>query len=336
MESKSSYPICRLNNNIIQILKKIVSSDIMGNINTGLENEIRMIDDGEHLTTIACVCPNPLNGHSKVTLSTAYCQFFWLIVDVAMKISDRCIIEESCSEFGISLNDFMQQSEIIRKMPKDLLQMKLNISGGIKADQFIDYFNSIHEILDSSFWEQMESEYSHAKSILEKSSVIDFKAINNYDLNTKYHERVNSIYCYGIAFILLHELSHHSLGHVLKQNINRVEDEGVADMSAFWSIYNDIIGEERFSANAAIMFVFFSFMELDPSLKEDGIHPREDKRLFAIYDLIKDENKKYTDLLVRLLDFWAINNNVAGFPVNLPCTTDSVNKIRAFFEKYNK
>lgn len=329
MDTNNHYPVYRLNYNITQFLAKVVSSDIIGNLNTGLENEIQIIDDCNHITDIASVGLDPITGKSKVRLSAAYCQYYWFVSDIAMKIMDRHIIEESCRQYNISIEDFRTHSEKIAATPIEYQQAIINIYPDIDVEKYVSYFKCVPEILDSTFYQQMQKEYQHAMSIINKSENINLAEIQNYDLNTKYHERVNSVYCYGIAFILLHELSHHALGHVGQPH--KDGDEENADMSAFWSIFSDIVGEKRVSANAAMLFVFFSFMELDPSLKEDKVHPRDDKRMFAVYDIIKDENPKYTEILVRLLDFWARINDKKDYPYNLPITEESVEIIKAYF-----
>lgn len=330
MANEIYYPVQKLNRNITQFLAQIVSSDILGNLESGLENEIQLIDIGEHITDIASIGKNPFTGHSEVRLSMAYCQYFWFISDIALKILDHNIIEESCMTFNMNLDDFKKQAELIKSMSRESLQLQLSNFPGLDAEQFVAYFHSVSEILESDFWQQMAEEYKHAISIITPDMDIDLEAIQSYDLGTKYHERVNSVYCYGIAFILLHELYHHALGHMGKPD--KDGDEENADMSAFWSIFTDVTGDNRISANASFLFVFFSYMELDPKLTEDGIHPRDDKRLFAIYDLIKNEHPKYTAILVRLLDFWAKTNSIEDYPIDLPCEEDSVEKIKAFFE----
>ena len=42
------------------------------------------------------------------------------------------------------------------------------------------------------------------------------------------------MYCFGITFILLHELSHFTLGHLHKDE--EITDETDADIAAFWEI----------------------------------------------------------------------------------------------------
>lgn len=134
MTNEILYPVQKLNRNVTQFLAQIVSSDILGNLESGLENEIQLIDIGEHITDIASICKNPLTGHSEVQLSMAYCQYFWFISDIALKILDHNIIEESCMTFNISLDDFKKQAELIKSMPKDLLQLQLSNFPGLDTE----------------------------------------------------------------------------------------------------------------------------------------------------------------------------------------------------------
>lgn len=159
---------------------------------------------------------------------------------------------------------------------------------------------------------------------------IETEGLKSINMNSKYSERTNSVYSYGIAFCMLHELAHHQLGHLEK--IEEMKDEVDADAKAFWNIYKDIQGEERFAANIGMLCVFFSFMMLNPTLKGDSIHPREDKRMFAIYDEVVKENPKYTLLLVNMLDFWGKMNKIADYPKDLEPVDESVKKIKAYFK----
>lgn len=333
MTNNLLYPVLSLNSNITEYLRKIVSSDILGCLESGLSNSIDLIDIGSHMTDIAYISRNSLTGFSEVKLSAAFCQYFWFITDVALKLLDYNTVVETCKSSNITIEDFKAQTEFIKKMPIELLQLKLSACEDIDIHKYLSYVETVSELLDPSFEQQIIEEYKLALSIINNDEIIDIESINRYDLNSKYHQRVNSVYCYGIAFILLHELSHHSLGHL--ERPDNEGDEENADMSAFWSIFNDITGEERFTANVSILFVFFSFMQIDPSLKEDGIHPRDDKRMFAIYDFIKSENHKYTVLLIRLLDLWAYINNKSDYPFGLSCKEDSIEKIKLYFESHS-
>ena len=108
------------------------------------------------------------------------------------------------------------------------------------------------------------------------------------------------------------------------------DDEVNADLSAFWSIYSDINDIRRFSANIGILCIMFSLLMLNPTMAEDGIHPREDKRIFDIYDNIKDESPKYTVLLVRLFKIWADVYGVFDFPQVTDDSENSLQIIREF------
>lgn len=329
-----TYPINKLNLNITNFLKKVVSADILGAVESGLRNQIELIDDGEHATDAASIGYNVLTGKSEVRLSTAYCQFFWLICDVALKVLDRNVIVENCVRTGITLEQFLSAAEQTRKMTADQVAPFLPPVMRSHADSYLAYLALVPELLKADFWSQMQQEYAAAMSIIDKEEPIHEKAIDALDINSLYSERVNSVYCYGIAFLLLHELAHHSLNHVNRET--EAEDEMNADYSAFWSIYFDIDEIERFSANAGILCAFFSFLMYDPYQIMIEDHPTDFKRLFAVYDEIKDETPKYTQLLKGLLDFWATVNVIADYPMGLPEDNDSIQIIRQFFEeKYN-
>ena len=138
-----------------------------------------------------------------------------------------------------------------------------------------------------------------------------FSEIN---IKTLYGERINSVYCFGICFILLHELSHFS----------------------FWSIYSDISEDEGFSANCGILCALFSLLFLNPRMESDGIHPSEDDRIIAIYNIIKGDTQKYTILLVSLFTYWAKFYNIRDFPKDLQSTEEPIDKIKSFLSNYKK
>ena len=87
MVVKNFYPVLKLNKNITLNFKNIVSSDVCGNIESGLENEIRLIDIEEHISDVASIVRNPLTGKDVVTLSVAYCQFFLAHCGYFFKVS---------------------------------------------------------------------------------------------------------------------------------------------------------------------------------------------------------------------------------------------------------
>lgn len=323
------YPVHSLNMNITEFLKKVISADILDSVKAGLMNEVELTDKGSHISGVASIEMNEDGKSSQVYLSSAYCQYFWLLCDVVLKILDRRVIATSCIYYGISLEAFLQSVEETNKKQKE--QVLPFVPDWLKPDieRYLDYLKIVPELLTPDFWEQLGKEYMLAESIRDSRLDIDLDALNAIDMKGKYAERTNSVYTYGMAFCMLHELAHHQLKHLEKKE--EMQDEVDADAKAFWSIYKDIIGEERFSANAGMLLVFWSFMMLNPLLKEDKIHPREDKRLFSIYDAIAKENPKYTLLLVNILDFWAKMCGIEGYPKDLEPVGESVMKIKKYF-----
>lgn len=324
------YPVLSLNTNITAFLKKVISADIFGCVKTGLKNDIDLTDKGTHITSVASIEKCDEGVSSQVKLSSAYCQYLWLLCDVVLKILDRRVITAACIYYGISLEAFLQSVEETNKKTKE--QVLPFIPDFFKPDieRYLAYLKIVPELLADDFWTRVGFECALSESLKEIKYPIDIEGLKSIDMNSKYSERTNSVYSYGIAFCLLHELAHHQLGHLEKEE--EMKDEVDADAQAFWNIYKDITGEERFSANIGILCVFFSFMMLNPTLKEDYIHPREDKRMFAIYDRIVKENPKYTLLLVYILDFWGKMNKIVDYPTDLEPVDESVKKIKEYFK----
>lgn len=323
------YPVHSLNMNITEFLKKVISANILDSVKAGLMNEVELTDKGSHISGVASIEMCEDGKSSKVYLSSAYCQYFWLLCDVVLKILDRRVIEGACADCCISTETFLESVEATNKMTKEQVLPLIPDFYKPEVERYLAYLKIVPELLVPDFGERLKNEYLLAESIHVSGLDIDLDALNAIDMKGKYAERTNSVYTYGMAFCMLHELAHYQLKHLEKPE--EMQDEVDADAKAFWSIYKDIIGEERFSANVGMLLVFWSFMMLNPLLKEDNIHPREDKRLFSIYDAIAKENPKYTLLLVNILDFWAKMCGIEGYPKDLEPVGESVMKIKKYF-----
>lgn len=308
------YPIHKLDRNVTHTLHDIISADIVGNINKGLQNQIDFIDEDGHITNVGEIEKNAIDGTCKVKLSAAFCQFFWFLSDICLKEIDLSIIKEECRKVNADIKDYKKEVEQILQHPMHYIWLMIQQYPGINPQQYLDYLNRSLQLLDEKkFVAGQEHELRMAVSLWDKTKVINLKAIGNTNIDGLYEQKVNSVYCFGIAFVLLHELSHFALGHMEKLEEEK-EDEINADLAAFWSIYSDINDNRRFSANIGILCMLFSLLVLNPTMQEDGVHPREDQRMFDIYDNIKGENPKYTVLLVRLFRIWATLFNISDFP----------------------
>jgi hypothetical protein len=330
LNQEIKYPVSRLNPNITLCLSKVISANILGNIQKGLNPKIEFIDVNERITSSAKIVHDRLNGSSQVYLSLAYCQYLWLICDASLKSLDYKILIQECEKEKIKTSEFKNAIEHADKLSLcELTQLSSN-NREINIDKIKSHLNRLPQLLDGDLLEKCNKELELASTLFDNTKPINFDGINSLNINGSYEQLSNSVYCYGIAFILLHELTHHELNHLNKEA--DIDDEIQADMAAFWDIFNDIPDSDRFSANVGMICVMLSFMMLNKNLSEDGIHPREDKRLFSIYDNIYKENDKYTLLVVNLLDLWAKNNDIKGYPMNLPPTDESIDKIKQYFK----
>lgn len=327
---QSLFPVQALNRNITEILKKITSAGILENVNKGLNNNIEFIDVGKAISNVAEI--NPINN--KVIISAAYCQYLWLMCSITIMEIDREVIVKVCEHFGIPLEQFLEDSVTIINTPKKQIQGQISLKGD-DIDKYIEYLKTTPELLEEEGYLRRRENYINLLCELTDKEKFDINHFSKIDMKTPYAEKINSVYCFGICFILLHELSHFSLGH-LDKNGQSIQDEIDADFDSFWSIYSDISKDEEFSANCGILCALFSLLFLNPTMKSDGIHPSEDDRIIAIYDIIKEDTPKYTILLVSLFTYWAKFHNIRDFPKDLQSTEKSINEIKSFLSNYKK
>lgn len=315
MKNDKKYSIHELDANITNILGKIVSADILGNIKNGLCNEIEFKDEGSHITDVAEIVSNNSiikNGtKAYVKLSVAYCQFLWLIDDIALKTIDFKIIQEECNRCGIDMQTYKESSQYIIDHPSILNELSSHF-WDIDMSQYYEYLKRSVKLLDENFYDGLKSDYELANTLIDKSKEINLDDFSKIQYSGLYEQCVNSVYCYGIAFILLHELSHFELKHFDKEA--EMQDEINADSNAFWNLYSDLDGREQFSANIGILCALFSIFFLNPKMEEDGLHPWECERIFDVYENIKIDNNKYSVLVIKLFELWAEYKNIKDFP----------------------
>ncbi len=328
------FPIHRLNQQVSEKLAKIVSANIPGNINKGLRNEVSLIDEGTGITDCAYITRDSSTGDIFVTLSAAFMQYVWLLNDIALKSIDLSTIMQECNRLGLDIETYVKSSELVATMTPEELAEKCQLPQDVDPLQYIDFIKRTLPLLDfESHKKKCKYEATLIQRLCDKTEKFTDKDFTDIDLNAGYEEKVNSVYCYSIAFAMLHELSHFQLGHfttnVLKQGF-----EKDADLNAFQCVFTDLDAQEKFTAMVGILCLLFALLMLNPTMKEDGIHPREDKRIFEIYNKVASENPKYTVLLVRMFNFWASVYNIAGYPVTTDDSEDSLNKIRAFLSNY--
>ncbi len=330
------FPVLALNSNITQLIKKIPSAGILENIKEGLNNEIRFIDQNSPISDVAKIVKFSTDSKSYVSLSAAYCQYLWLMCSIIIRDIDLSVIIEECKRCRVTLEQFADCSKQVLNQPQEQISKQIPLEfKGINLEQYIDYLKRIPELLNTTEFCRQQEYYMKLLSELTNKETFSLDDFSDVNIKTPYGEKINSVYCFGICFILLHEASHFSLGHMDKESC-AIQDEKDADFSSFWSIYSDIPESEKFSANCGVLCALFSLLYLNPKIESDNIHPTEDDRIFKVYECIKKDSPKYTVLLVHFFMYWAKNYQIDGFPTNLQNTEDSVDKIKNFLAEYKK
>ena len=343
MSKKKIFPINRLHERVREKLSKIVTADILGNVNKGLRNELNLIDEETSMTDIARIDKNDLTGGTYVTISEAFMQYVWLLTDIAMKNIDLGIIQREFTKSGVDYRLYPLIVDTILSMPKEDVIRFSNPPEGFDINQYLDYLRRSKSLFDI---EEQKRKVNLNVSLLArltaKGERFTEKDFAELEMKGEYEEAVNGAYCYAIAFAMLHELSHFALGHLDKtkeEQLKETEEEKKkyerdADLDAFWSVFCDLKGREQFTAIIGIFSLMFALLMLNPSLEEDHEHPREDQRVFAIYDEVKGENPKYTVLLVRMFEMWANAWGIKGFPQLVDDSENSLEQIRDFLKRF--
>lgn len=322
----NQFPIQQaLSDRITEVLSKIASADILGAIGQGFKNEVLFIDEGSTMSGTAEIIIRQADGMRQVQLSAAFCQFLWIFSGLAISRFDYAALYKSCEEICEkdegSVEDCLKQLELELKASQSI-----SMNSPIEDPDLMDRTLSLMEFYDD------RGSYEKLLFSLIHSGKVDMEDFSHIDFNTRYALEINSVYIYGIAFVLLHKLSHFSLGHLAKEETMQGEVE--ADFSAFWSLYAELPKGEKFTANCGILCVLFALLFVNPKLDLDGVHPAESDRILTIYESIKSDDDRYLEMIISLFTYWAELCNVEDFPQGLQPHKQSVQKIRDFLSRY--
>mgnify|MGYP001835767350 FL=1 len=212
---------------------------------------------------------------------------------------------------------------------KDALIKMVKLSQ--KRTKEIDVLN---EIIDhQAVFEKAFSEFGLAEQLITtKFTKEDVCRFNCLDMTSDYGSKTNSVYCYGIIFILLHELAHFRFGHICPTK----EDEKDADSLAFWDIYYDVLDTDKITATLGVISALFSLLFFSKDLNGDEQHPDEDKRVFEIFDIVRDDCANYAGLIVQFFKLWAFYWNIKDFPSMSETYEQTLDDIKNWLEKKKK
>lgn len=290
------FPVLTLNPKISEAMSKIASIDIHQGIEDGLTPQIYLTDEkGGSIEDIAKITPVYTDPKYKcqVTISAAYMQIFWIICDTALKINDSIAInieiEKMSQKKKVQFFNELKKNTPETNYLKSILDKKKVFQQSAEKIDLIEKINS--------------------KNLTEE----EMEQVYELDMTSYTGVRTNSMYVYGMAFCLLHEFSHHALGHDIKTG-GTIEDEVAADQEAFWSIYSDLTGDSKETAMYGCICSLVSLMFINTKLLKDNEHPSPVERIFTYYELIKDDNPKYAGLLCILFYIWAILTNDKNMP----------------------
>ncbi len=310
------FPIYRLSEAITNAISKIVSIDIMQGIAKGLDPKIYYVDEsGGPISTIAEINELPYvrstNDYKRrVKISATYAQTLWMICGIALRNHDSIAIGNELENMTIKerthfFEELTNNNQVHLRYLNELIDKKKALDVSAKILNTIEYIN---------------------QSVLTDA---DMDCLYNYDMESEFGVKVNSLYVYAMTFCLLHEFSHHILDHDF-QTEGTKQEELEADFNAFWSIYSDLVDEERNTAMAGLLCSLVSLIFVNKTLLDDGIHSLPIERIFCFYDLIKDDNPKYAGLLCHLFYAWAVYVHDGDMPSLDAPYEETLEKIREY------
>lgn len=311
-------PIFHLNECITNVIKKIISLDIKNEISSGLNPEVKYIEDIYNSNSINVSVikeiPSIINDikcKRYVSLSMTFSQVLWLICSIALKNHD-CIAIESCV--------MKMNSEEFEKYKKEMEENNC----------YTNYQKCLFN--KPQILQEATSNLILVNNLINGKIDEDVKeSLQKLDMTSPIGVKVNSLYVYGISFILLHEFSHHSLGHEILTD-GTLKDEVEADNNAFWAMYSDLTESERTTAMHGILCALVTLLFTNTKLEDDGIHPKPIERIFDFYDIMKDESPKFAGILCHLLWAWAVYTNIQddNFPKNEDSYDNTLIKMRNY------
>ena len=289
------FPVLRLNGNITEALRDIYLISIPKNIAEGVDNEVKVIDKHGKCTCPAAISPylsridNKI--HYSVEISAAFAQSLWILCQSALWLHDQLAIMDELNRLPINkkqLLDFIVQEKSHPKYAEMLAYLKATLTETVDIE-----FN--HKFIKVILSKQLDED--------------EVELLYLYPMCSPIGAHVNTLYIYGMAFALLHEMAHHDLGQDFTKD-GTLAEELEADELAFMTLDHDLDGKKLNSAMYGLICLLTCLVFVSPSLLGDGIHPLPFKRIFTYYHKIKDAYPKSTFFLRSIFFLWAnyINN----------------------------
>lgn len=307
-----TFPVENIFHAVQENLPKMQTVDLLKGLENGLKNEIKLSDRDGAWSEVAEVKPD-----GQVYLSVTSCQFLLLLCHIGLIVHDSIAVASAVEHMtGVELEEYKRELAIDCPLTRFLKAIPDYETAVMYSSRLIDI----------------------ARPLLTKVPLTkkEFDVlITEVDYNHPFITRANSLCVYGIIFNLLHEASHVIMNHDLFKEGN-VEEETAADHHAFWAMFNDLDGKEYNTAMMGCVCALVSLLFFNPTLEPDGVHPREDDRLFAFYDILKEEKSSYTEMIVILLAAWAATFHIKDFPVLDGSYEETLNKQRIFLAKIGK
>lgn len=311
------FPVHRLDYKINELLDKFASNEVADAINKGFNSKVVIIDQEGPLTTAAYIKRN-VTGYGQVTISSAFYQMLWVISEFVVKMTDYDILYNSITTEE-ERRQIINELENFIKNPSFIDRALSTLSITSMRDQYENTLGEMYQMLiDIEYKEKIFKKIELSYEIIRKE-LTSLEEVYQLNMDSHYGRLVNGVISYAMTFILLHELAHYineyGLGRSKSNEEQRIREKEADDKAFDW-VYSKCDKKERFTAFLGILTTFLCFILFNPQLKysKDATHPSDIDRLYEYFNRIKDENEKYSKVLISFFSSWAKYFNISDFP----------------------
>lgn len=277
-------PVEQLSLNITDFYRNISTIDINGAVKSGKVKNLAKYktwlydENGKKYYVNA-----EAHSNGQVYISPTFAQAMWCLCYAALKVSDYDFLKSNYERLmKMSVEDVskMIQENDCREPEAEYVVGLVESEPADKMLALIDKFMSNTQTLDEEHY------------------------LCNIPLNTAFTTRVDALYMAAGGMCLLHEFVHIAHEHFKNsKGLTRHELEMDSDNTAFDSLLA-LEPQIRKTGIYGGICMLLTLLFMNPHLTPSSSHPREDTRLFAQYDKLKDEKHKSAIMIATVMRMW--------------------------------
>lgn len=277
-------PVEQLSRNITDFYQHISTIDIKGAIKSGrVKNLVKFktwLYDKNWKKYYVNAEAHP---DGQVYISPTFAQAMWCLCYAALKVSDYDFLKSNYERLmKMSVEDVCKMIQ-----ENDCHEPEAEYVVGLVESEPVD---KMLVLID--------------KFMCNKQTLDDEHYLSSIPLNTAFTTRVDALFMAAGGMCLLHEFVHIAHEHFKNpKGVTRHELEMDSDNTAFDSLLA-LEPQIRKTGIYGGICMLLTLLFMNPCLTPSSSHPREDVRLFAQYDKLKDEKPNSAVMIATVMRMW--------------------------------